>query len=308
MRLDGLGTEDERSEIARFDRPSAIRARTSCSRSVSSASGSGSRGRRRASRRWSGRGRTPFDDWLESVDEHGDVRHPLLEQIPGPLGVLLEETHRVARLQVLRQHEHAHIRMRGPNGLGRDESLVGERRRHADVDDRDIGMLAGHDPKELLRVVDLADDVDARALEEARRPLPQEHRVVGDHDAHGISARTGEPGRLVVVHAQAARPTRRSGPRDRRSCPRARGRALGAVRADVITSESPTSSASTSAFVAPAWTATGPVISAMRKYAADSTEPGNRSSGSLVTLIGIEARSRSASTAAPSPSLDRTAG
>lgn len=48
-----------------------------------------------------------------------------------------------------------------------------------------VGMFAGDDPKELLRVVNLADDVEARAFEQARCPLPQEHRVVGDYDAHG---------------------------------------------------------------------------------------------------------------------------
>jgi len=46
---------------------------------------------------------------------------------------------------------HAHIRIGGPDGLRRDEPVVGERRRHADVDDRDVGLFAGDDPKELLR-------------------------------------------------------------------------------------------------------------------------------------------------------------
>ena len=146
------------------------------------------------------------------------------------------------------------------------------------------------------------------ALEQACCSLPQEHCVVGDHDAHGISARTVSREARRARRA-TVRPARRSDPRDRSTCPPARSRRRCAPSTPtVITSESPTRLASTAAFVAPAWTATGPVISAMRKYAADSTEPGNRSSGRLVTLIGIEARSRSASTAAPSPSLVMTAG
>jgi hypothetical protein len=43
-----------------------------------------------------------FRDALECVGEHRDVRKPLFEQVPDPLGMLVEEPHRVVR-----EDEHA---------------------------------------------------------------------------------------------------------------------------------------------------------------------------------------------------------
>ena len=119
--------------------PSAISASTSRSRSVSSSSGLSSRGRPTSRATIVGsRTHSPSSMRSQRVDEHGDVRDALLEQVAGALGVLLEQAHRVARLEVVREHEHADLGMRAADLLRGDEALVGVRRRHRDVDDRDV--------------------------------------------------------------------------------------------------------------------------------------------------------------------------
>ncbi len=47
--------------------------------------------------------------------------------------------------------------------------------------------------QQVLAVAGLGDDVEAGVVEHAHRALAQQHRVVGDHDAHGISARSVVP-------------------------------------------------------------------------------------------------------------------
>ena len=73
------------------------------------------------------------------------------------------------------------------------QALVGVRRRHADVDDRDVGLVGAHLAQQLVGVAGLADDVEARVLEQARDARAQQHRVLGEDYAHGISALTVVP-------------------------------------------------------------------------------------------------------------------
>ena len=67
------------------------------------------------------------------------------------------------------------------------------RRRHADVDHRDVGLVRAHLAQEVLAVARLADDLEAGVLEQPHRAAAQQHRVVGDHDPHGSSARRTVP-------------------------------------------------------------------------------------------------------------------
>jgi hypothetical protein len=55
------------------------------------------------------------------------------------------------------------------------------RRRHLDVDDRNVRAGELDTPKEIGRVLGLADHREAGIGEEARQPLAQKHRIVGDH-------------------------------------------------------------------------------------------------------------------------------
>ena len=73
------------------------------------------------------------------------------------------------------------------------QAFVGERRRHADVDDRRVRAVRGGGAQELLGAADLGDDVEAVVGEQAPEPLADHDGVVGEDHAHGISARTRVP-------------------------------------------------------------------------------------------------------------------
>ena len=70
----------------------------------------------------------------------------------------------------------------------RAQAVVGVGRRHADVDDRHVGLVRVDLAQQVLGVAGLADHVEAPLLEQPHDPLAQEHRVVGDDYAHGILA------------------------------------------------------------------------------------------------------------------------
>ena len=91
--------------MPRLEWPSATSASTSRSRAVSSSSGS--RRRRPPEQPGDDRGvdhGLAVGDAAQRVDQDGDVEDALLEQVADALGVVLEQAHRVARLDVLGQH------------------------------------------------------------------------------------------------------------------------------------------------------------------------------------------------------------
>ena len=73
----------------------------------------------------------------------------------------------------------------GADPVRRAQALVGVRRRHPDVDDRDVGLVGADLAHQVLGVAGLAHDLEARFLEQAAQALAQEDGVVGDHDAKG---------------------------------------------------------------------------------------------------------------------------
>jgi hypothetical protein len=103
--------------------------------------------------------------------------------------VLLEQTHGVTRLHVLREDEHADVRVFCPDCLGGDEALVCVRGRHADVDDCRVRPREAHVTEQPVGILRLGDDVDACVSEKANDSLPGEHDIVRDDYAHGIPAR-----------------------------------------------------------------------------------------------------------------------
>ena len=66
--------------------------------------------------------------------------------------------------------------------------FVRVRRWHPDVDDRDVGLVAAHLEQQILGSARLAGDLEAGTLQQLSDPLPEEHRVVGDHDAYAIAS------------------------------------------------------------------------------------------------------------------------
>ena len=101
--------------------------------------------------------------------------------------MLLEQPHREARLDVVGEHEHADVGVELADALRRDDPLVRVRRRHADVDDRAVGVGGGDTAHQAVDLAGLADDLDAGAGEHTDDPFSGEHHVIGDHDPHATS-------------------------------------------------------------------------------------------------------------------------
>jgi hypothetical protein len=96
---------------------------------------------------------------LDGVDELGDVAHAILQQIADPGRVVANELEQVGRLEVLREHEDAHGRVRAPD-LGRgDQAVVRVPRRHSHVDDRDVRRVLAHVQQQLIGVGGASDHV-----------------------------------------------------------------------------------------------------------------------------------------------------
>ncbi len=58
------------------------------------------------------------------------------------------------------------------------EALGRVRRRHADVDDRKIGLVQAHEGEEVISVTGLTDDIEAVAVKQTRDAFPHQEVVV----------------------------------------------------------------------------------------------------------------------------------
>ena len=76
------------------------------------------------------------------------------------------------------------------------------------------GSLAQDRVDERVGVGDLGDDVEVVVAEQPGEPVAQEREVLGDHDAHGSSARivVGPPAGLCTVSVPSSASTRRRSP------------------------------------------------------------------------------------------------
>jgi hypothetical protein len=233
------------SAIAWFDRPSAMSPSTSRSRGVSSpnrivaaATADELRDDARVERG------AAFRDAAHCRAEVVDVRNAVLEEVADALGALRQELHRVAGLDVLREDEHGGVGVLLADLLRRDEPLVGVRGRHADVDDRDVGVVGADLQQQLLGVAGLADDLEAAVLEQAWRSPRAERtessarttRVVPSRSASAVPGVTIDSKRREVKRQARAR--RAGDPlgagRPRSSCsPRSRSSASLSIAAPV---------------------------------------------------------------------------
>src|SRR5262249_13319568 len=180
-------------------------------------------------------------------------------------------------------------------------------RRHPDVDDCDVWLVSAHGGLQLGRVPRLRRDLEAAVRQHASEPLAQEHRVLGDHDSHGISPRTSvpEPGTLSMT----SRPPRAS---TRSDSPRRPEPFLCSARPLPSSLTSMTSSASSRLAAMPAldaWACFTTLVSASHatKYAVASISGENRS-GVASTDTGSGARAASASSACARPPCVRIPG
>ena len=74
------------------------------------------------------------------------------------------------------------------NLLGGAQAFVGLSRRHANVDHRDVGVVAAYLQDRLFGVTGLADHLVTSLVEEMGHPFSQKDRVLGYHDAHALTA------------------------------------------------------------------------------------------------------------------------
>src|SRR6185312_3381057 len=72
-------------------------------------------------------------------------------------------------------------------------SFIGLRRRHAHVDDGDIGLRADDGVVQRRCIAGLSNDLETGVLKDAREPFAEQQRVFGDYDSHGISPMTVVP-------------------------------------------------------------------------------------------------------------------
>src|SRR5699024_481832 len=141
----------------------------------------------------------------------------VLEEVAEAGSASGDELARVALLDVLAEHQHPHIRILLPDERGGADALVREGRRHAHVDDGEVGGERGDRAQQPVGLGDGADDLMSGVREQSGDALPEQDVVLGDHDAHGTSATivVGPPAGLVTVSvplAAATRPARPASP------------------------------------------------------------------------------------------------
>ncbi len=103
-----------------------------------------------------------------------EVGDAVLEEVADPLGARLEKRHRVARLDVLREKQHADVGMALADLARSLQSLVRVGRRHADVDHRHVRLVHRDVAQEVLGGAGLRHDLEARLLEKPRHSLSEE--------------------------------------------------------------------------------------------------------------------------------------
>jgi hypothetical protein len=121
---------------------------------------------------------------LDRLDELGDGGHAALQHIadPAPAG---EQLHRLVDLRVRREHQDPDLGELVSDDARRLEPLGLVSRRHANVDDHQVGRAVTHPLEQLGRVAGLADDVEPGLLEQARESFAEQDVVVRQRYADG---------------------------------------------------------------------------------------------------------------------------
>src|SRR5215469_14653096 len=244
---------------------------------------------------------------VQGLEELGQVRDPVLEQVADAVRPVGQQLGGVAFLHVLREHQHAHLGPAAAYHQRGAQPLVGEGRRHPHVHYHGVGLVLADRPKELLGLPGGRDHVVPGLGEQPGQPLAQQHGVLGDHDPHGSSTSitVPAPAGLSTVSRPSTPDTRSARP-DR---PRPRGSAPPIPSSRITTeSVSPLRSTDTTARVARACLATLVSASATTKYAMASTEAGGLGAASTRTDTGTGLSAARPDSAASSPRSVRTGG
>jgi hypothetical protein len=130
--------------------------------------------------------RPALGDAAHRVGEHPQVAHFLFQQVADALRAVGDQGERVRVLQELRQHQHAHSGMGGPDRQCRAQAVVGVLRGHLDVGDDHVRPVRVGQPDEITGIGRRADDVEILVIEDADDTLPNERLILADDDTHPL--------------------------------------------------------------------------------------------------------------------------
>ena len=184
-----------RSPMPLFERPSATSSITSRSRGVSRVERVVRAAPLREQLRddlWIER-RAAFSDAAQCCREVFEIGHAVFQEVADPVGGLGEQARRNPHLDVLREDQNPDVRVAPSDLLGGTKPLVGVRWRHPDIDDCHIRLVARDLEQEVVGAGGLSDHVDTGLAEQGSQPVADQQAVIGDHDAHGITAVTVVP-------------------------------------------------------------------------------------------------------------------
>src|SRR4249919_904010 len=159
--------------------------------------------------------RAALGDSLQSGREVLKIGDAVLEQVTDTGRRLSKEARRDTDLHVLGQNQNPHPGIATADFLGRAQTFVRVRRGHPDVDDRHIRLRIGDYGQEVVGAAGLGDDVDAGVAEQGREAVADQQVVVGNYDAHGITAVTvvPRPAGLTTARRPSSASTRSARPR-----------------------------------------------------------------------------------------------
>jgi hypothetical protein len=137
--------------------------------------------------------RPPDGNPLDRVYECRYIDDAVFQQVTETGWVNARQFQGEAALDRLREQQDTEPWPAGPQSGRRLRTFMREGRWHANIDDRHVWLRGRDDRLQGRTVRDGAGDLDARLHQQAYESLPQQGRVVGNHDAHGSSAITTVP-------------------------------------------------------------------------------------------------------------------
>ncbi len=140
------------------------------------------------------RAEPPSPTRLTAATNSVDVGDPVLQQVSGAISGVREQRQRQPELDVLREHEHADRRDDGQriSSAARMPSSVCVGGSRISTIATSGGKLRTFSSNSCRRAA-LGDDVEAGVSEQPGETVAQQHAVLGDRYAHGISALTRVP-------------------------------------------------------------------------------------------------------------------
>src|ERR1017187_7971641 len=124
----------------------------------------------------------------DRLKEFVDVNDTILEEVAHAFRTIMEELPESRHLDVLAEEQDTDggiIAADPPRGA---HAFIRLRRWHAHIEDDKVRTVICESRVERFGGANSCDDLNALAGEQAHQTFTEEHRIVGNHDAHGNSA------------------------------------------------------------------------------------------------------------------------